>query len=84
MYLKFFNSESLSFIPITEYVKNHTLNDHLEHGFQDIPFSPSWTEFLKRSANQAPNYPNYMAYLLCKEESKDPMGVLAVQLRPLS
>lgn len=81
MYSKFFQSESLSFIPITEYVITHPLNDRLEHGFQDIPFFPTWTEFLKRSANQAPNYPNYMTYLLCKDETKEVIGLMAVQLQ---
>jgi hypothetical protein len=81
MYTSFFNSESLSFIPITEYVKYNVLNNQLEHGFQDIPFFPTWEEFLKRSLNQTPKYPNYMTYLLCKSESKEIIGLLAVQLQ---
>jgi hypothetical protein len=77
-----FYGEAISFIPITEYkfANKEQLNATLDHGFNDIPFFPSWKEFLERSQNKIPAYLNYMAYLLCDSKTQQILGVIAVQL----
>jgi hypothetical protein len=88
------NQEAISIIPITEYPFSNTnvnLDDHLEHGYSDISFFPSWQEFLNRTTGENPNYPDYMTFLLCKKRliknseelsvyREQIIGILAVQL----
>jgi hypothetical protein len=47
MIRSFFQQEALSFIPITEYKLKFDLNSILNHGFDDIPFFPTWDELLR-------------------------------------
>jgi hypothetical protein len=77
-----FCREAISFIPITEYKfqNKEQLDATLEHGFKDIPFFPSWREFLERSQDKFSTYRNYMAYLLCNMKAQQIFGVIAVQL----
>jgi hypothetical protein len=52
----------------------------LFHGFDDIPFFPTWKEFYQRSVGKVPQYPDYMAFVLITKDNFPPIGVLAVQL----
>ncbi|MFX0103798.1 MAG: hypothetical protein ACFFCS_29820 [Candidatus Hodarchaeota archaeon] len=56
------------------------LDEQLDHGYGDVGnFFPTWGEFLDRSSQKREKYKNYMAYLLCKHDSNEIIGVLAVQ-----
>jgi hypothetical protein len=59
-----FCREAISFIPITEYefINKEQLDAKLDHGFKDIPFFPTWNEFLSRSQGENIAYPNYMTF----------------------
>jgi hypothetical protein len=76
----FFQQEALIFIPITDYKEKLDPDKKLNHGFEDIPFFPTWNEFLRRSKGEVPQYPNYMTYLLCKTTNMEIIGLIAVQL----
>jgi hypothetical protein len=76
----FFRQEALFFIPITEYKIKLDLDQRLNHGFNDIPFFPTWKEFLERSQGHLPEYPNYMTYLLCRSVNLEIIGLIAVQI----
>ncbi len=75
-----FSQEALRIIPITQYDLKGQESKGLNHGFNDLPFFPNWQDFLNRSSNTDIKYQNYMAYLLCKLNSNEIIGVLAVQL----
>lgn len=78
-----FLSEALDIIPITQYsFSNSTiLKRKLNHGFDDIDhIFPTWEEFRNRSEDKVKKVNNYMAYLLCKHNGGEIIGVLAVQL----
>ncbi len=71
----------LQILPITQLsLENIEKFGTLNHGFDDIPFFPSWAEFYRRSMVQNSQYPNYMAYVLVNGEKSPPIGILAVQL----
>ena len=85
------SQESLSIVPITDFNFSDAsinLDSCLDHGFSDIPFFPTWKDFLERSKGNNPNYTNYMVFLLLKLHStsdnvvntKQIIGILAVQL----
>ncbi len=78
---EFNKHETLRIVPIIQ-LNPEDLNEFgtLHHGFKDIPFFPSWTEFYRRSVGQNPQYPDYMAFVLITNENFPPIGVLAVQL----
>jgi hypothetical protein len=78
---EFFNRENLHIIPITD-LQLIDLEGYgkLNHGFNDIPFFPSWREFYQRSVGKILQYPDYMAFVLILKNNSPPIGVLAVQL----
>jgi hypothetical protein len=76
---KFFQQEAVSFIPITENKSSLDSNASLDHGFDDLPFFPTWGEFLQRSQDHIAQYPNYMTYLFCKSSNLEIIGLIAVQ-----
>jgi hypothetical protein len=75
----FFSDESVKIISILKYPFKNNLDESLNHGFQDLPNFPTWREFLNRSQKKNPAYKHYMTYLLCKVESNEIIGVLAVE-----
>lgn len=78
------SDQRIFLLPITEYSfseKNIHLTDRLHHGFTDLEhLFPTWQGFLNRSLGKDPSYPDYMAFLLCKSNDLNIIGVLAVQL----
>ena len=77
----FYKNEGLRIIPITE-LKLDDIERFgtLDHGFEDIPFFPSWKEFYLRSIGKESKYPDYMAFVLRRNDENPPIGVLAVQV----
>ncbi|HME50893.1 MAG TPA: hypothetical protein VKM55_01625 [Candidatus Lokiarchaeia archaeon] len=51
----------------------------LNYGYSDLSFFPSWQEFSDRSEGKKPEYQDYMAYVVFKNESVSPIGIVAVQ-----
>jgi hypothetical protein len=88
------NRDALRIIPITKYsFKNHGIDEDekLDHGYSDLSFFPTWKEFITRSNSENLDYPKYMTFLLCKNDSEQIdnknilklnkiIGVIAVQL----
>ena len=73
------DSFGISIIPITQIDVSSFSTKSLDHGYFDLPFFPSWHDFLNRSMGTAKEYLQYMAYVVMKQYVPDPIGVVAVQ-----
>ncbi len=76
------DSFGISIVPIILSEVNSFTTNSLDHGYSDLPFFPSWRDFLDRSSGKVHGYLEYMAYVVMKQHIPDPIGVVAVQHVP--
>jgi hypothetical protein len=76
------DSFGISIVPIIQSDVSSYPTNVLDHGYSDLPFFPSWRDFLDRSSGKVQEYLEYMAYVVMKQHISDPIGVVAVQFVP--